>query len=74
MSEYTPLEVPTDEERCMRCGGNFLDTGWECDDCGYDNYSTYAPKKKSSPEHQTSMLMARMVLNNVIIPPAGGES
>lgn len=70
MSEYTPLEVPTDEERCLRCGSCHLDTGWECNNCGFDNYSTYAPKKDSSPENITSMLFVRMVLNNVVVPPS----
>ncbi len=28
-------EVATAHERCPECGG-FLDTGNECDDCGFD--------------------------------------
>ena len=35
--------VDSDDERCLRCGSMFLDTGWECTDCGYDNYEHYCP-------------------------------
>ncbi len=35
--------VEQDDERCLRCGSMFLDTGWECNDCGYDNYEHYCP-------------------------------
>ena len=34
--------VDPDKERCLRCGSWFLDTGWECNDCGYDNMPHYA--------------------------------
>lgn len=38
--------VEQDDERCLRCGSMFLDTGWECTDCGYDNMAHYvAPEK-----------------------------
>lgn len=33
--------VEQDDERCLRCGSAFLDTGWECTDCGYDNRPHY---------------------------------
>lgn len=33
--------VESDDERCLRCGSMFLDTGWECTDCGYDNLPHY---------------------------------
>lgn len=39
---YAPK--PTDEPGkgddlpCIRCGAIALDTGLECDECGYDNY------------------------------------
>lgn len=35
--------VDQDKERCLRCGSMFLDTGWECTDCGYDCYEHYCP-------------------------------
>lgn len=28
-------EAAADQDRCPECGGE-LDTGWECNDCGYD--------------------------------------
>ena len=34
--------VDPDKERCLRCGSWYLDTGWECNDCGYDNMPHYA--------------------------------
>lgn len=34
--------VDPEQERCLRCGSFFLDTGWECNDCGYDNMPHYA--------------------------------
>lgn len=46
MSEYTPLEVEPDTERCLRCGSVALDVGWECNNCGFDNYATYSPKSR----------------------------
>lgn len=43
--------VDSDDERCLRCGSMFLDTGWECTDCGYDNLPHYAnPKPDQAPE------------------------
>lgn len=32
------LKLPTDPDaqRCIACGKDALDTGWECTDCGYD--------------------------------------
>lgn len=35
--------VDSDDQRCIRCGSMFLDTGWECTDCGYDNLPHYCP-------------------------------
>lgn len=34
--------VDDDDQRCLRCGSPNLDTGWECNDCGYDNLPHYA--------------------------------
>ena len=31
-----------EDEFCYRCGSRFLDTGWECTDCGFDNMPIYA--------------------------------
>lgn len=41
--------VDPDSERCLRCGSMFLDTGWECNDCGYDNLPHYANPQE--PRH-----------------------
>jgi hypothetical protein len=41
------VKVAPDEERCFRCGSWYLDTGWECNDCGFDNYHLYAPAPKA---------------------------
>lgn len=44
--------VDQDHERCLRCGSQFLDTGWECTDCGYDNIVHYCPpeiRARSNP-------------------------
>jgi hypothetical protein len=35
--------VDQDDQRCLRCGSWYLDTGWECNDCGYDNMPHYCP-------------------------------
>jgi hypothetical protein len=37
-----------DDQPCMKCGGRFLDTGWECDDCGYDNRDWYYPEWRNN--------------------------
>jgi len=39
----TDLDRVCDEEDefCHRCGSRFLDTGWECTECGYDNMKFY---------------------------------
>lgn len=34
------LNLP--DERCLRCGGE-LDTGYECNDCGWDGIEWYVP-------------------------------
>ncbi|MBO1748917.1 hypothetical protein [Stenotrophomonas indicatrix] len=33
--------VDDNDQRCLRCGSPSLDTGWECNDCGYDNLPHY---------------------------------
>lgn len=38
--------VDPDKEHCIRCGSWFLDTGWECNDCGYDNMPHYGDRAK----------------------------
>ena len=40
------LELDKSGETCMSCGGKNLDTGWECNDCGYDNIDWYYPEHK----------------------------
>lgn len=32
-----------DDEHCLRCGSANLDTGWECTECGFDNFHVYGP-------------------------------
>lgn len=34
------------DEKCPKCGGG-LDTGWECNDCGYD--AAWAAEPDSTP-------------------------
>jgi ribosomal protein L37E len=43
------LKLPTDAEaqRCLKCGEDALDTGWECTECGYDNMPWYYPQGKA---------------------------
>lgn len=36
--------VNPEKQRCLRCGAWYLDTGWECNDCGYDNMPHYAKR------------------------------
>jgi hypothetical protein len=38
MAETFPLP----DEKCLVCGGE-LDTGWECNDCGWDGIYWYNP-------------------------------
>lgn len=50
------LDLPKDgdKQRCLRCGEDALDTGWECTECGYDNMPWYHPqgvKKLHEPRH-----------------------
>jgi hypothetical protein len=33
--------VDPDVQCCLRCGSDALDTGWECNGCGYDNMPHY---------------------------------
>lgn len=41
--------VDPEHERCLRCGSPHLDTGWECNDCGYDNMPHYANPASERP-------------------------
>lgn len=38
-------------DKCPKCHGGELDTGWECNFCGYDAgwLSSYLPKKETKP-------------------------
>lgn len=45
--EWAKKSTP-DDEVCIRCGKRALDTGWECTECGYDNYRIYGPPSKRS--------------------------
>lgn len=40
------LVLPTDPDaqRCIACGKDALDTGWECTECGYDCMPWYYPQ------------------------------
>jgi ribosomal protein L37E len=38
------LPTDTDAQRCLKCGEDALDTGWECTECGYDNMPWYYPQ------------------------------
>lgn len=40
------LETDGDKQTCIRCGSPALDTGWECNDCGFDSMPWYYQKKK----------------------------
>lgn len=42
--------IDHEQERCLRCGSPFLDTGWECTDCGYDNRPHYYVEKMASDD------------------------
>ncbi|MDG9990063.1 hypothetical protein [Stenotrophomonas sp. GD04024] len=44
--------VDDDDQRCLRCGSPGLDTGWECNDCGYDNMPHYVEPKKDLNDGQ----------------------
>lgn len=33
-----------DDVACIKCGARALDTGLECDECGYDNYEAVTGK------------------------------
>ncbi len=39
-----------DDQPCMKCGCRFLDTGWECTECGYDNIDWYYPQNRSTTQ------------------------
>lgn len=42
--EVLNLPTDTDAQRCIACGKDALDTGWECTECGYDCMPWYYPK------------------------------
>ena len=44
--------VNSDEAPCMKCGSKFLDTGWECNDCGYDNRDWYYPPSQRAADRK----------------------
>lgn len=46
--------VEQDDQRCLRCGSWYLDTGWECNDCGYDNRPHYYQPKDAQPQESQS--------------------
>lgn len=33
---------------CLKCDKDALDTGWECNECGFDNKPFYYPEGQSS--------------------------
>lgn len=35
VSIHPTMKKTVDDDKCPKCGGE-LDTGWECNDCGYD--------------------------------------
>ena len=37
------------DEKCLLCGGE-LDTGWECNKCGWDGIEWYAPYRPKKQE------------------------
>ena len=44
LDEVLALPTDPDEQRCLKCGEDALDTGWECTNCGYDNMQWYNPE------------------------------
>lgn len=40
MTTDTVLVLDDEEQPCIKCGG-FTDTGFECNDCGFDNRDWY---------------------------------
>ena len=42
------LSKDSDKQKCLRCGEDALDTGWECTECGYDNMPWYCTKAENS--------------------------
>lgn len=44
------IQLDPHGERCLKCGGINIDTGWECNDCGYDNRDWYYPPSQRPPE------------------------
>lgn len=46
----TILDLDPVDGPCLKCGGE-LDTGWECNVCGYDNIDWYCPNRApATPE------------------------
>lgn len=43
-SDDTELKLPETDGKCLKCGKDALDTGWECTECGYDNRPWYYPQ------------------------------
>jgi rubredoxin len=35
---FDPVKRKASKDICPKCGGE-LDTGWECNDCGFDAYA-----------------------------------
>lgn len=46
------LSLNQEEPKCLKCGG-FLDTGWECNDCGWDGIDWYFPEHKAAMKPST---------------------
>lgn len=47
MREASPVKGepgPGDDVACLKCGMVALDTGLECDECGFDNYEAVTGK------------------------------
>jgi len=43
-AELLVLPTNPDKQLCLQCGLDALDTGWECNECGYDNMTWYYPQ------------------------------
>lgn len=42
---FDPVKRKVAKDICPKCGGE-LDTGWECNDCGYDAMGEAVPPKR----------------------------
>lgn len=49
MTDELKLPTDPDAQRCLKCGKDALDTGWECTECGYDNMPWYRPQVAQQP-------------------------